>query len=224
MHMKSETSESRGSAFAPGEIGQIIIAWVVLSIAISLSYVSGVFQGQADIGGIIAAFVATATAFICHEMGHKFEALRLGYVAHFKIWTIGIALTLITAVVSRGQFMFGAPGAVYIAPASGAAYLGYSMGKARNEDHDNMLISAAGPGVNLAFAVLFFLVLLVAPVTGFITTLATFGFSLNVGLGSFNMLPIPPIDGYKIFKGNIAVGLAIALPLWAMFAYFILGL
>ena len=34
------------------------------------------------------------------------------------------------------------------------------------------------------------------------------------------MLPIPPIDGYKIFKNNILVALLIALPLWGMFLYF----
>jgi len=86
-----------------------------------------------------------------------------------------------------------------------------------------MLISVAGPGVNLAFAVFFFVLLLVGPATGFISTIAAYGFSLNVGLGSFNMLPIPPIDGYKVFKKNILLGLGIALPLWAMFIYFILG-
>ncbi|HXQ93359.1 MAG TPA: hypothetical protein VN739_10170, partial [Nitrososphaerales archaeon] len=39
--MKSGTSEKRRSAFAPGEIGQIVLAWVALSIAISYSYAAG---------------------------------------------------------------------------------------------------------------------------------------------------------------------------------------
>ena len=43
---------------------------------------------------------------------------------------------------------------------------------------------------------------------------------MNVGLRSFNMLPIPPMDGYKIFKNDIVVALAIALSLWAMFLFF----
>lgn len=223
--MDRRVSDSHSSsAFAPGELAQIIVAWVVVSIAISVSYVSGVLQGTADLGGIAAAFIATFTAFICHEMGHKFEATRLGYVAHFRIWAIGLALTLITAVISRGQFMFGAPGAVYIAPAAGAAYLAHSAGRPRDEGRDNMLISAAGPGTNLAFTIFFLLLVLFGPATGFISTVATYGFSLNVGLGSFNMLPIPPLDGSKVFKNNIAVALAIALPLWAIFIYFVLGL
>ena len=216
--MKSGTSEKRRSAFAPGEIGQIVLAWVALSIAISYSYAAG-----GDLAAVVAAFIASATGFIFHEMGHKFIAMRLGYVAHFQIWWVGIALTLVTAILTQGQFIFGAPGAVYIAPAAGVASLGYAIARQRDEDRDNMLISVAGPGVNLAFAVFFFVLLLVGPATGFISTIAAYGFSLNVGLGSFNMLPIPPIDGYKVFKKNILLGLGIALPLWAMFIYFILG-
>ncbi len=72
-----------------------------MSVAISLSYVIGQ-PGSAVIAGIIAAFIATVTAFICHEMGHKFTAMRLDYVANFKIWAVGIALILITAAATRG--------------------------------------------------------------------------------------------------------------------------
>ena len=214
--------ERRSSAFAPRELLQIAVAWVVLSVAISLSYIEGLFQGSDDITYVAAAFIATATAFIFHEMGHKFVAQRLGCVAYFRIWIWGLALALFTAIITQGNFLFGAPGAVYIAPAAGA---GYSLLErhVRDEKIDNMRISAAGPGTNLAFAIFFFLLLLVSPNNGFISTVAAFGLSLNVGLGSFNMLPIPPMDGYKIFKGSIPVALAIAIPLWIMFLLFFLG-
>jgi hypothetical protein len=82
--MLPETRKERGSVLAPGEIGQIIIAWVVLSLAISLSYVGGIPQGTGDYLEIVAAFIATATGFILHEMGHKFTAMRLGYTAHLR--------------------------------------------------------------------------------------------------------------------------------------------
>ena len=44
-------------------------------------------------------------------------------MAHFQIWLWGIALTLITAVVFQGTFLFGAPGAVYIAPGGRREFL-----------------------------------------------------------------------------------------------------
>jgi Zn-dependent protease len=218
---------SLSSQFAPGELRSILIAWIVLSVAISVSYLEGFFSGNGDISEIVAAFVAVATAFIFHEMGHKFVAIGRGYVAHFQIWIWGIALTLITAVAFQGQFIFGAPGAVYIAPAAAAAGYGYGYfsNPQRNQQRDEMTISAAGPGVNLAFAVFFLVLIAVIPYNSgnLLSSIAIDGLGLNVGLGSFNMIPFPPLDGYKIFRSNLLVGLALALPLWAMFVVLVLG-
>ena len=221
--MVSGFPQERISAFAPGEVAQIAIAWIVLSLALSVTDIEGLFTGTGSVDDIAAAFIAVATGFVLHEMGHKFVAMGRGYVAHFRIWAWGIALALITAIVSQGQFLFGAPGAVYIAPAAGAVSFGaYAVGSRRNAVRDNTLISAAGPGTNLAFMLFFLLLIFILPTSGFWSTVANYGFTLNLGLGSFNMLPIPPMDGYKIFKGSIPLGLLIAVPLWAFFAYLVL--
>ena len=88
-----------------------------------------------------------------------------------------------------------------------------------------MLISAAGPGINLAFALGFLALLLVVGLgAGFLSIVGFFGFELNVGLGSFNMLPVPPLDGSKIFRKNIPVALGLALPLWGLFLTLFLGI
>src|SRR5205807_1405651 len=132
--------------------------------------------------------------------------IRRGYVAHFRLWMWGLLLTLFIVVFSGGGIVFGAPGAVYIAPAAMAAYGYDSTYRPRDPEQENMVISAAGPGINLAFAIAFLSLLLAVP-AGFLSTIAIFGFELNVGLGSFNMIPIPPLDGSKIFRKNILVGL-----------------
>jgi Zn-dependent protease len=54
--------------------------------------------------------------------------------------------------------------------------------------------------LNLFFALFFYALFLIAPWNSFYEILAILGFGLNVGLGSFNMLPFPPLDGYKIFS------------------------
>jgi Zn-dependent protease len=217
------------SQFSPGEIGSIHIAWVVISIAVSIGEFYNYFSGATiDFAVVTGAFIATFTAFVLHEMGHKFLAIRHGYVAHFQVWTLGLLLTLLTAVAFRGAFLFGAPGAVYIAPVAASGYYGsgyfYRRRSETNPANENMIVSAAGPVMNLTFALVFLALLIFLPINGFVTTIEMMGFSLNVGLGSFNMLPIPPMDGSKIFKNNLAVALAIALPLWGMFFYFFLTL
>ena len=212
------------SQFSPGEISSIIIAWLVLSVAITYQNFVGLFTGIGSFEIVIAGFVATATGFIIHEMGHKFVAIRRGYVAHFRLWMWGLLLTLFVVVFSGGGIVFGAPGAVYIAPAAMAAYGYDSTYRPRDPEQENMVISAAGPGINLAFAVAFLGLFLAAPLGSFLSTIAQFGFALNVGLGSFNMLPVPPLDGSKIFRKNIIVGLGLALPLWAMFLILFIGI
>jgi len=140
------------SQFSPGEFGSIIIAWIVLSFGITYASFVGLFNGSGgSLDFVVAGFVATATGFIIHEMGHKFVAIRRGYVAHFRLWTWGLVLTLFTAVATGGSFLFGAPGAVYIAPAAAVGYgYGYSWSyRATDEEYENMIISAAGPGINL---------------------------------------------------------------------------
>jgi len=212
------------SQFDSREILSILVAWIVLSVGITFNNVLGLLnRTPGSFAIIVAGFIATATGFIFHEMGHKYIAMRYGYIAHFRIWVWGILLTLITAIVSKGGFLFGAPGAVYIVP---AAYygLGYYSPTRRtlDEDRANMIISAAGPAINLIFALFFFSLFYLSPPNSFSEIVSIFGFGLNVGLGSFNMIPIPPLDGYKIFKKNIILALLIALPLWIMFVYLFL--
>ena len=209
------------SQFSSGEILSIIVAWIVLSVAITYQNLIGSLTGTGSLDIVMAGFVATATGFILHEMGHKFFAIRRGYIAHFRLWIWGLVLTISIVTLSGGGLVFGAPGAVYIAPAAAQIY-GYDSGRGTvDPEEDNMIISAAGPGINLAFAIGFLVMLFIVP-PSFLHTVASFGLLLNVGLGSFNMLPISLLDGAKIFRKSIPVGLGIALPLWAMFIIFIL--
>jgi Zn-dependent protease len=207
------------SQFSSGEILSIIVAWIVLSVAITYQNLVGSLTGTGSFDVVVAGFVAAATGFILHEMGHKYVAIRRGYIAHFRLWIWGLVLTISIVTLSGGRLVFGAPGAVYIAPAAAQLY-GYDSGRRPvDPEEDNMIISAAGPGINLAFAIGFLLLWLSVP-TGFLSTVAIYGLLLNVGLGSFNMLPVSLLDGAKIFRKSTPVALGIALPLWAMFIIF----
>src|SRR5207245_10278343 len=128
-------------------------------------------------------------------------------------------LTMSIGPLSGRGPVLGAPGEVYIAPPAVQLY-GYDSGRGpMDPEKDNVVISAAGPGINLAFAIGFLFLWLSVP-AGFLSTIAVYGLLLNVGLGSFNMLPISLLDGAKIFRKSIPIGLGIALPLWAMFIIF----
>lgn len=77
----------------------------------------------------------------------------------------------------------------------------------RNPKRDMALSAAAGPASNLLLAFLFMifykLILLFAPATAFWYFIYTVVFTMiqvNVTLAVFNLLPIPPLDGSRIFN------------------------
>src|SRR5207249_6937406 len=57
------------SQFSPGEISSIIIAWLVLSIAITYQNFVGLFTGIGSLAIVIAGFVASATGFVMQVVG-----------------------------------------------------------------------------------------------------------------------------------------------------------
>jgi len=84
----------------------------------------------------------------------------------------------------------------------------------KNPRRDAALISLAGPASNLILALLLSLLLkLPLPPSGqlILNSLAVFIYpliTLSVGLGIFNLLPFPPLDGAKILLGFLPQELA----------------
>lgn len=77
----------------------------------------------------------------------------------------------------------------------------------KNPRRDTALIALAGPVSNLILATLIALILRLVPMPPNISYLVAFIIVLNVNLALFNLLPIPPLDGSKIFtKGQLFAG------------------
>ncbi len=191
------------------ELIDITKAWSVLSLAFAF-----VYGGMSLFGGgfsmlnlfsfsflvlvLISAFTA-GLGFLLHELAHKFVAQRYGCVAEFRAFDMMLYLALILSVVFG--FIFAAPGAVMI---SGMV--------TRKE---NGIISAAGPLTNYVLAMIFWGLGFLLPPLRFIFTI---GFSINIWLGLFNMIPFGNFDGVKIFYWNKLVwGLLAAFGIFFLF-------
>jgi Zn-dependent protease len=104
------------------------------------------------------------------------------------MWPQGILFGLLLAFITRGKFIFAAPGAVMIYP--------YRFGRWRfkatylSVDEAGM-ISFAGPAVNLFLSMFFRL---------FPGDVFVYLSLINSWLALFNLLPIPPLDGSKIIR------------------------
>ena len=186
-------------------------------IAISTSLLAFIFfydgyrqifnLGQDTLYGYLIYLAIVALAFIPHEMAHKFTAIKYGCAAKYQIWWKGLKLAFLLAIITDGRFVIAAPGAVII----------YSMQKdmfgrvsSRISNKENAYISIAGPAANLIVAVIMLFISGILSIGGF-DLAGNIGY-VSCFLAVFNLLPIPPLDGSKIFSWNrgIWLGLMIA--------------
>lgn len=70
-----------------------------------------------------------------------------------------------------------------------------------------MLVSLAGPLMNfilaIIFTVIYYLLLTYAPdmqISIILLNIVIYTIAINIGLGVFNLIPLPPLDGEKIFR------------------------
>lgn len=157
---------------------------------------------------IIAFLVSFAIAISIHECMHAWTALRLGDttardlgritlnpVSHFEPFGFfGMVM------ISIGIPFIGWGKPVPVQPSR------FTHSFARHRKRGMALVAAAGPLSNVAQALLMAIpyqlvvrghIDVNANVWLFITTFIT----VNVLLASFNMIPIPPLDGHKILMG-----------------------
>lgn len=90
----------------------------------------------------------------------------------------------------------------------------YNPYNLRNQRWGELLVAAAGPGVNLILAIVFAVVVRLASSAAFVATappafidIASYIVYINLLLAFFNLLPIPPLDGSKILLGLLPVHL-----------------
>ncbi len=173
------------------EIIDIIKAWGAISIAFAI-----VLRSQLQSNFYLSFMIASLTVgvgFLLHELGHKITAQKYGCFAEFRSFD---NMLLIAIAMSFFGFIFAAPGAVMIA--------------GRVNKNKNGKISAAGPIVNLALALIFFAMLFLQ-LPKFLAAAAHYGFIINSWLALFNMIPFWLFDGYKVLKWNkLAYGSIVA--------------
>ncbi len=189
--MATYTVTYKKSNFSKKELQDILISVVTLSVALFLVIVRSSFKvNNVTIRlqwplALAVGFLMTITAFLIHEMSHKFTAIHYGAWSEFRMWPMGLVLTIITGLIG---FLFALPGAVYF-----ASY--------RNPIREGK-IAIAGPIANLVMGIVLLPVLLFASLNFEIFAAIFFLVYINLWLGLFNLVPIPPLDGSKVFAWN----------------------
>ncbi|MGC8609238.1 MAG: site-2 protease family protein [Thermoplasmata archaeon] len=167
----------------PNENKDILVSVLALTAAFAIAFR---FSSPYGTGFVIAvAFLVSITAFLFHELAHRYVARSYGGVAYFKMWPLGILLALVTSVFG---FIFAAPGAVNFS----GVYRKDQVGKT----------ALAGPATNVGVGLILYVSGMMIPV-GIVSAVLIYTATMNFWFGFFNLLPIPPLDGYKVLSWDI---------------------
>ena len=162
-------------------------------------------------------------AMTVHEFAHGWTAnllgdptakhsgrLTLNPLAHIDLfWTL--LLPLLLFISSAGQFVFGAAKPVPI-----------NYWSLKNPKRDIVLIGASGPLANFLLAAALSLLARTVSMPSVVSLLLLNLIVINIVLGVFNLIPIPPLDGSRILMGLLPQELADAYSRIEQFSFVIL--
>jgi len=196
---------------ADREYIEIALSAIVLAVSFGIFFAGGAggFSNLPLLFKLSAISLLTVSlGFILHELGHRFVAKRLGYIASYGMWWPGLLLSIATAFFS---VIFASPGAVYIREKR-------SENRTLEQAIDNFgRISVAGPIMNLFLTVVFLLVGYAymhmhrfGVTTSTLSIILYIGFTVNATLAAFNLIPFGFFDGQKIFRWNKLVWVALS--------------
>lgn len=148
-------------------------------------------------------------AMTVHEFSHGWVAYKLGDntakingrltlnpLAHIDPFNT-ILLPLVIFMASNGRFIFGAAKPVPV-----------NFSALRNPKKDIIWVGLSGPLSNFIFAFLLSLLWRIVPPVPLINLIFENLIVINVVLGVFNLVPIPPLDGSRVVMGLLPNRLA----------------
>lgn len=158
--------------------------------------------GPAELRSGLILYIIIVASLSVHEWAHAYTADRLGDdtpryqgrvtfnpIVHMDLFGT-VIFPLLCIFVFKGGFFFGWGKPVMV-----------NVANFKYRARDHILVTLAGPGSNLALA-------LIAAIVGGLAygfdpkTMELFGLliGINVVLAVFNMIPIPPLDGGQIMR------------------------
>jgi Zn-dependent protease len=177
-----------------------------LTLRDAVSYTPAMDVSNEQVRRALLSLVAFVLSVTVHEFGHAFVADRLGdglpraqgRVSLSPLRHIDPLGTIVIPLLA--VFMSGVP---FIAWGKPVQTNPSEMTPRLSRSTASLLVSLAGPLMNLVLAVTVSILLIVGAKTGLVgidaaTAIIRFVVVLNISLMFFNLLPIPPLDGAAI--------------------------
>jgi Zn-dependent protease len=171
------------------EVLDLLISWVVLSFSFAIFMSSSLERLPLSIA---YSSVGVGSAFILHELAHRQVAKAYDLGARYRAWYLGLLVTLAIALINavvKLPILFAAPGAVVI-----YGYWGHVNPVAE------LRVAESGPLTNIAVGIATWVILLATQPTPILTDVLYYVMRINSWIAFFNLLPLPPLDGFRILR------------------------
>jgi hypothetical protein len=178
--------------FSPRELRDLTIAMLVVAFAFAYDDGSEIFVLGPWLLNYLKVLFMVFIAFFFHESAHKLFGLSLGIRTEYKLWTVGIYITLLCTFLFQGKFYVILPGGVtfFHMTIQRLGHFRYGLNLLSSG-----LIGGMGPLANLLLAT-FFETLAISGVAPDFFHQMTF---INLYYAVFSMLPLPNLDGISLF-------------------------
>lgn len=181
-------------SFSESEIRALGISILVMAFIFSAARggPEDVFVASYWVKNFFVGMLIAMLALIVHQTAQRVVGLSVGFRVEYRLWLYGIFIGLVIAVISKGAIWFLAPGGILVYHMAGHRLGSFRYGL---NYWPLGMTGLAGPLANIGLALIFKVLLVVAP--GNIVLLDALKFNLYFAV--FSMLPVPPLDGSHLF-------------------------
>ena len=184
--------------FTQHELRGLIIAVIAIAFLISFDeWGKESFNFGVGLYNFFNAVLIVALSVLVHDAGQRLWALAIGYRLEFRMWSFGLVASLIIAFLNNGRIKYLwliLPGGFMLHHLAGHRLGWFRYGI---NYFGQAMVALAGPLFT------FMLIILLRVLSVFSSnTLLDKAIIFNVVYMIINLLPIPPLDGSKIYFGS----------------------
>lgn len=181
--------------FNSHELRGLIISILIISFIISFKeWGTTSFGFGVGIFNLFNSLLIVALSILVHDTGQRLWGLAIGYRVEFKMWSFGLLFGLVIAFLSNGNLWLIVPSGFVLHHLAGHRLGWFRYGI---NYFGQAMVALAGPLFTLM------LIILLKVLTVFSSSaLIEKAIIFNVVYLITSLLPIPPLDGSKIFFGS----------------------
>ena len=181
--------------FTKHEVRGLLISILIIAFIISFKeWGTTSFDFKIGVYSLFNAVLIVALSILVHDAGQRLWGLAIGYRVEFKMWSFGLIFALVIAFISNGNFWLIVPGGFMLHHLAGhrLGFFRYGVNY-----FGQAMVALAGPLFTLMLIILLKVLGAYNP-----NPLIQKAIMFNVVYVITSLLPIPPLDGSKIYFGS----------------------